>query len=253
MKIWPGSKPKLLILYGALILTFISCQNEVPDPIVALYANGGLKSKIEFTIEGDTLSKKFYREDGSIRLFLPFENDMLHGVAYDYDEGGRIIQEELFIEGKEMCIVKHYLNAAKRDTSVIYYKLLPNNLFTMEGLLKYDFSGKIIDEESYMYSIDSQRDTITIDEKFNFNVETKSVDKDSIYSEITLGRLHPDYSVTDTLYRISQWSRHFSFSVKPKKKGRNYVLGTVTTIVLYPELEDYAMDTMAFFKEYYVR
>lgn len=245
----------LVALTASIIL--IGCGDDQHYFKILSYHENGIKEReVELSRTGDTISYRIYHENGKLSTFIPYDKNRVNGIVYEYNDKGSVVQNQLTIDGEMMVIQKRYLAESGSDSITGYFQTFIKNgesLFRPKGALVYKPNGTIDHERSYMYAVDSTRDTVNFSEDYEFRVEVMTMEQDSAYTQIVLGKLNPDYSVTDTTHFVAQWDKQFTLTVKPAKRGRNYIFGTVTMVVLYPELNDFGMDTLAFYKEFYAR
>ncbi len=116
--------------------------------------NKKIKSKID-CIDGIKFETTYY-ENGNIKSEKSYQNEVLHGIAKDYDINGNVIVEEFYNNGKlDGAVVKHIYKESIKNISIsgikkVEKKIDSNKSYSYSELLKSDlFLSKEVKQEEH--------------------------------------------------------------------------------------------------------
>ncbi len=116
--------------------------------------NKKIKNKID-CIDGIKFETTYY-ENGNIKSEKSYQNEVLHGIAKDYDINGNVIIEEFYNNGKlDGAVVKHIYKESIKNISIsgikkMEKKIDSNKSYSYSELLKSDlFLSKEVKQEEH--------------------------------------------------------------------------------------------------------
>ncbi len=254
----------------ALLITLAGCSNPEYIEIVSYYPDSQQPRMIMVydsqsdTVKGDFLLKECSQNgkiagsiefqnnlrQGIFRTYFPngnieseghYDKDVLNGVVRWYNEERFLMNEQLYLRGRQKT-VKQFTGTVLMDSNkVVYDTVYGYDIFrinfdsteTQEGNIHFDKSMKVCDSLSYYYRVNS-KDTIKGSDTLYFAVDlimSSPIDQYFELGKVTLyiGELNDDFSLTDTIgqYIIDSPSQQCNGKYWTSQKGYQIITGLI--------------------------
>jgi hypothetical protein len=267
---------KTILKIALISISIISlCACNAPEKRVSHYANGQIETEVYF-IDGVQHGKQLdYYPSGKIQGEASFERGKLEGKAITYHENGKLRSIVNYSGGVATDTAKYFYEDGMLESVVPYRNGLKNGwvlFYDKQGKLsdkheyfsygskehqnqwiRYDEHGKIINQNSFYISTNSESDSIMLGEQYRLIVklETPDLGEDS-QMEVHIGNFDHEYRLKPNSIPDTVTSADFKSSViiKPSKRGKHRVRGRVVNYIVKDSI---MRETHIYFtKNYYV-
>jgi antitoxin component YwqK of YwqJK toxin-antitoxin module len=272
-------KIDLFIFYSMLL--FIGCNSNAKNKKVEYYNSGAVKSISEYLdtlkhgesieyfengnyecisqwkygkLEGETM---FYTDKGDLFAIVHYKNGLKNGSCIDfYDSNGNVRSKANYRKDLLHGTVIQYF---EKDSGKVMARMDYINYQGKQksyGGIWYDNYGNVL-KETRRVSVTSIRDTVSFSENMNLCIELLMPRFDS--TVFIVGNYDEEFYIKDSssLDTLSALNHKYQLSVKPLKKGENYIRGYAKNwrLIERNELETVTEEVLPIYFEhsYYVR
>lgn len=254
-----------------VILFVCICSCTKNKTLKEFYTNNNIKKEVEIINDSLCIVTNYF-ENGNLHSKYSLLNDKIDGEFFIYDSSGYLYDKYFFIKGiengysysyfptGEICAVVMISNGKKIGNGYYYDKsgkiewinhyVMWDTVSWLNEVYCFNTSGDTIKEKSNYFKFNCTKDTINIDEDFEFelNLEAPHFKNSKMQVYIT------DY---DKLFEKNNTSEYlifecdgykFNYKVKPKNKNNNILKGIIREIDTLNNLER----VLLFQKEYFV-
>jgi hypothetical protein len=229
-----------------------SCDYRTPNHTVEIFKNGVKDISVVLEESLDTVELRSYHPNGRLYCIVPYSNNIVNGVIREYDDKGRPVNKRVYLDDRIILMDSYYYDNLGRDSMMITYRRLNDTLLRPRDYLRFE-GDSINGAESYGMKVYPQKDTISINESYNFKLKLYTMNRDSVFHEVLIGSTDVDMNLLDTLLWKSGWNQEYDFTFNPRKLGYNFLSGKIKTIALQPEIKNIGLDSAFFYTDFYVK
>jgi hypothetical protein len=218
----------------------------------AYFDNGKISGIVQYKNGMRNGKLLIFYPNGKIKIEKTYLNDSLYGISKHYNEVDHLKVECLYINGT-MVVYNEYFRNLENTIDKVVYNIVNHDKKTTNayGQLVIDKKNNLpVKSQSFYYIINKGKDTLSLNEENNFNIEF--INNFSCQLELQIGSIDELMNITeyDQIYKSN--NNKISFYVTANKKGWNLITGKLIVHLNELKFKDKEYEFIIF-DDFYVR